>query len=211
MTSERLEVQRTIAADPATIFRVLCDPQGHVAIDSSGMLIDATGEPVTGVGDSFVVHMDREALNDYPMGRYDVTVTITTFVPDREMATSTATRWRPSTVAPSSPRTTTGRPSFRNGKRPASSRSCRRGHCGPPSGSSPERWRGAIPRRRTDSARSRRLSSARAAHHLGAHRFRVGIDDRGLVGLLVAAKKRAVNLDRKDGEPGHVRRDRALR
>ena len=86
MTTERLEVQRTIAADPATIFRVLCDPQGHVAIDSSGMLIDATGKPVTAAGDSFVVHMDREALNDFPMGRYDVTVTITTFVPDREIA-----------------------------------------------------------------------------------------------------------------------------
>ena len=74
------------AADPATIFRVLCDPQGHVSIDSSGMLQSATGEPATAVGDSFVVHMDREALNDYPMGRYDVTVTITTFVPDREIA-----------------------------------------------------------------------------------------------------------------------------
>jgi hypothetical protein len=86
MTTERMEVQRTIEADPATIFRVLCDPQGHVTIDSSGMLMDATGEPVTAVGDSFVVHMDREALNDYPMGRYDVTVTITTFVPDREIA-----------------------------------------------------------------------------------------------------------------------------
>jgi hypothetical protein len=86
MTSERLEVQRTVAADPATIFRLLCDPQGHVTIDSSGMLMDATGEPVTAVGDSFVVHMDREALNDYPMGRYDVTVTITKFEPDREIA-----------------------------------------------------------------------------------------------------------------------------
>ena len=86
MTSERLEVERTVAADPATIFRLLCDPQGHVAIDSSGMLMDATGDPVTAVGDSFVVHMDREALNDYPMGLYDVTVTITTFVPDREIA-----------------------------------------------------------------------------------------------------------------------------
>jgi hypothetical protein len=86
MTSERLEVERTIAADPATIFRLLCDPKGHVAIDSSGMLMDATGDPVTAVGDSFVVHMDREALNDYPMGLYDVTVTITTFVPDREIA-----------------------------------------------------------------------------------------------------------------------------
>ena len=72
-TSERMEVQRTIPANPATIFRLLCDPQGHVAIDSSGMLLDATGEPVTAVGDTFVVHMDREALNDFPMGRYDVT------------------------------------------------------------------------------------------------------------------------------------------
>ena len=58
--AERIEVQRTIAADPAAIFGVLCDPQGHVQIDSSGMLMGATGEPVSGVGDSFVVHMDRE-------------------------------------------------------------------------------------------------------------------------------------------------------
>ena len=86
MTTERMEVERTIPADAATIFRVLSDPQGHVTIDSSGMLMDATGDPVTAVGDRFVVHMDREALNDYPMGRYDVTIKITTFVPDREIA-----------------------------------------------------------------------------------------------------------------------------
>jgi hypothetical protein len=84
--TERLEVERTIKAEPADIFRVLSDPQGHVSIDSSGMLMDATGEPVTAVGDSFVVHMDREALNDFPMGLYDVTVVITKFVPDREIA-----------------------------------------------------------------------------------------------------------------------------
>ena len=30
--------------------------------------------------------MDREALNDFPMGHYDVTVHITTFEPDREIA-----------------------------------------------------------------------------------------------------------------------------
>lgn len=95
MTNERMEVQRTIAADPATIFVVLCDPQGHVAIDSSGMLMAATGSPVTGVGDSFVVHMDREALNDYPMGQYDVTVTITAFDPDREIAWTILGRIRP--------------------------------------------------------------------------------------------------------------------
>ena len=43
--TERIEVQRTIAAPAADIFAVLCDPQGHVAIDASGMLQDADGEP----------------------------------------------------------------------------------------------------------------------------------------------------------------------
>lgn len=83
---ERLEVQRTIPASPAEVFRVLCDPQGHVAIDASGMLMDAEGDPVTAEGDSFVVHMDREALNDHPLGRYDVTVQIVAFEADREIA-----------------------------------------------------------------------------------------------------------------------------
>ena len=95
MTSERIEVQRTIDAEPSAIFRVLCDPQGHVAIDSSGMLMDAEGEPVTATGDNFVVHMDREALNDYPLGHYDVTVTINRFVPDREIAWTILGQIRP--------------------------------------------------------------------------------------------------------------------
>ena len=86
MTDERIEVQRTIAAEPEAIFAVLADPQGHVTIDSSGMLLDATGDPVTAVGDTFVVHMDREALNDFPMGKYDVTVNIVTYEQDREIA-----------------------------------------------------------------------------------------------------------------------------
>ncbi len=81
-----MEVARPIPATAAAIFAVLCDPQGHVAIDSSGMLQSAEGRPVTAVGDSFVVHMDREALNDYPLGRYDVKVTIVSFEPDREIA-----------------------------------------------------------------------------------------------------------------------------
>ena len=70
---ERLEVQRAIAASPGEIFAILKDPQGHVAIDSSGMLMEASGEMVAKTGDTFVVHMDREALNDYPLGLYDVT------------------------------------------------------------------------------------------------------------------------------------------
>jgi Polyketide cyclase / dehydrase and lipid transport len=93
--TERIEVQRTIPAEPTRIFAVLRDPQGHVAIDSSGMLQSATGQPATKVGDEFVVHMDREALNDYPMGKYDVTVTITRFEPDREIAWTILGQIRP--------------------------------------------------------------------------------------------------------------------
>jgi hypothetical protein len=95
MADERMEVQRTIAAAPAAIFGVLSDPKGHVAIDSSGMLMSASGQPVTKVGDEFVVHMDREALNDYPMGLYDVTVTIVTFEADREIAWTILGQIRP--------------------------------------------------------------------------------------------------------------------
>ena len=95
MGNDRIEVTRTIEAEPSAVFRVLCDPQGHVAIDSSGMLQSADGEPVSAMGDSFVVHMDREALNDYPLGRYDVTVSITRFMPDREIAWTILGQIRP--------------------------------------------------------------------------------------------------------------------
>lgn len=84
--SERIELERPIRADAADIFDVVRDPQGHVTIDASGMLMAATGEPATAVGDRFVVHMDREALNDFPLGEYDVTVVITAFEQDREIA-----------------------------------------------------------------------------------------------------------------------------
>jgi hypothetical protein len=95
MSDERIEVQRTIPASPEQIFAVLRDPQGHVAIDSSGMLMDADGEPVSAVGDTFVVHMDREALNDYPLGLYDVTVNIVAYEPNREIAWTILGRIRP--------------------------------------------------------------------------------------------------------------------
>ena len=92
---ERMEVQRTIPVDASRIFALLRDPKGHVAIDSSGMLQDSSGEPASKAGDEFVVHMDRESLNDYPMGKYDVTVTITTFEPDREIAWTILGQIRP--------------------------------------------------------------------------------------------------------------------
>ena len=84
--ADRIEVSRSIEAPPSAIFEVLRSPAGHVAIDSSGMLMAASGSIVACVGDSFVVHMDREALGDYPLGRYDVTIVITAFEPDVEIA-----------------------------------------------------------------------------------------------------------------------------
>ena len=92
----RIEVSRTVNAPAAAIFALLCDPQGHVSIDASGMLQSADGDPAQAVGDSFVVHMDREALNDYPeLGRYDVTVKFTRFVRDHEIAWTILSQMEP--------------------------------------------------------------------------------------------------------------------
>ena len=44
--TDRIEVQRAISAPASDVFAVLCDPQGHVAVDSSGMLQSADGEIV---------------------------------------------------------------------------------------------------------------------------------------------------------------------
>ena len=81
--AERHEVARVIPADAAAIFAVVSSPAGHVAIDASGMLQGFTGEPATKEGDEFVIHMDRESLGDLPMGKYDVTVTMTGWEQDR--------------------------------------------------------------------------------------------------------------------------------
>lgn len=93
---ERIEVSRYVAADPSEVFALLCDPQGHVAIDATGMLQHATGAPVTAAGDSFTVHMDRESLGDFPeLGKYDVTVSIRDFEPDRLISWTILGRIRP--------------------------------------------------------------------------------------------------------------------
>ena len=82
----RIEVQRAIAAAPAAIFDVLRHPEGHVDIDASGMLMSATGDPATAVGDRITVHMDRDSLRDFDLGEYDVEVVMKVFDQDREIA-----------------------------------------------------------------------------------------------------------------------------
>jgi glutathione peroxidase len=81
---ERVTVTRRIAAPAAAVFATVSDPAGHVEIDGSGMLLLArhTG-PLTAVGDTFVVDMDREPLGDIPMGRYSTQSTVTRIEPDR--------------------------------------------------------------------------------------------------------------------------------
>jgi uncharacterized protein YndB with AHSA1/START domain len=80
---ERLSASRTIAAPAADIFRIVTDPRGHVAIDGSGMLMSAPdAKRLAKVGDSFVINMDREALGDFPMGKYTVTNIVTKYQPD---------------------------------------------------------------------------------------------------------------------------------
>jgi uncharacterized protein YndB with AHSA1/START domain len=74
---------RAIDAPPAAVFAVITDPAAHVKIDGSGMLLAAQNTSrLTAVGDSFVMNMDREALGDIPLGKYQVRNTVTAFVPN---------------------------------------------------------------------------------------------------------------------------------
>ncbi len=76
--TERIAVNRRIAAPADAIFAVVTDPNGHVAIDGSGMLVaPEDAAPFRAVGDTFVMHMDREPLGDIPLGKYDVLNTCT--------------------------------------------------------------------------------------------------------------------------------------
>ncbi|MFE7119715.1 SRPBCC family protein [Streptomyces sp. NPDC057654] len=90
-----MEVSRLIPASPEAVFAVLADPKGHVDIDASGMLLDAEGQPVERPGDRFLVHMDREAIGDVPLGKYDVEVVITDLVPNEEIAWTVEGQIRP--------------------------------------------------------------------------------------------------------------------
>jgi uncharacterized protein YndB with AHSA1/START domain len=72
-TDERHSATRRIAAPADRIFAIVTDPQGHVSIDGSGMLVaPADAAPMREVGDAFIMHMDREPLGDIPLGKYDV-------------------------------------------------------------------------------------------------------------------------------------------
>jgi len=81
----RVDATRRIAAPAHAIFAIVSSPEGHVQIDGSGMLVAAPdNKPVTGVGDTFDIDMDRRPLGDIPtMAEYTVRNRVTRFEPDR--------------------------------------------------------------------------------------------------------------------------------
>lgn len=93
----RLAVSRIVAVPASVIFQMVCDPKLHVEIDGSGMLEAAPNStPVTAVGDTFEMEMDREPLGDLPMGKYKAFNTVTKIVPDALLEWSVGSRERPS-------------------------------------------------------------------------------------------------------------------
>jgi hypothetical protein len=82
--SDRIAASRRIHAPADRIFAIVSDPLGHVRIDGSGMLMGSQEPgPLTRVGSTFEVDMDREPLGDIPLGKYRVVNTVTRFEQDR--------------------------------------------------------------------------------------------------------------------------------
>jgi hypothetical protein len=64
----QVSVSRSIAAPAAKIFQVLADPANHPALDGSGTLRVAPGQPVPSqAGDTFTMAMYLPELGDYLM------------------------------------------------------------------------------------------------------------------------------------------------
>jgi hypothetical protein len=81
---DRISATRRIAAPAARIFAIITDPAGQVAIDGSHMLVAAPDAArLAAVGDSFAMDMDRDALGDLPLGKYQVLNTVTKYEQDR--------------------------------------------------------------------------------------------------------------------------------
>ncbi len=83
--ADRVSATRRIAASAAAIYEIVADPAGHVRIDGSGMLEAAPdARPLTEVGQTFDMAMDRAPLNDIPgLGKYSVRNTVTKVEPGR--------------------------------------------------------------------------------------------------------------------------------
>jgi uncharacterized protein YndB with AHSA1/START domain len=67
-------VSRRIDAPAEKLFALLTDPAVHPQLDGSGLLTEALGpEPITAVGDVFVMAMHNDEMGDYEMTNHVVT------------------------------------------------------------------------------------------------------------------------------------------
>ena len=82
---DRVSATGRITAPAHEVFLIVSNPARHVEIDGSGMLQGAPGaKPLTAVGETFDMDMDRRPLGDIPdMAEYKVRCTVTRLVPDR--------------------------------------------------------------------------------------------------------------------------------
>ncbi len=85
MPTDRVSVTRRVAAPADHLFRLVSDPSAQVAIDGSGMLVAAPDAvPLTTIGETFDMDMDREPLGDIPnLKEYQVRNTVTNIIPGR--------------------------------------------------------------------------------------------------------------------------------
>ena len=85
MAATRVEATRRIPAPATEIWAIVSTPEGHVRVDGSGMLVSAPeNQPVTAVGDTFDIEMDRRPLGDIPdMAEYRVRNVVTAYEPER--------------------------------------------------------------------------------------------------------------------------------
>jgi hypothetical protein len=84
VSPDRVSASRRIAAPASKLFQIVSSPSGQVAIDGSGMLEAAPDDrPLTKVGETFDMDMDRAPLGDIPnLTKYQVRNTVTQIVPD---------------------------------------------------------------------------------------------------------------------------------
>lgn len=84
MTDQRVSATRRIKAPAHVLYEIVASPEGHVRIDGSGMLDAAPdAKPLTAVGETFDMEMDRTPLNDIPgLVKYKVRNTVTQIEPD---------------------------------------------------------------------------------------------------------------------------------
>jgi hypothetical protein len=71
-TCQPVSVFREIEVPAQKLFDLLAHPANHPLIDGSGMLREASGDVISGVGDVFTMKMHNDEMGDYEMANHVV-------------------------------------------------------------------------------------------------------------------------------------------